>query len=172
MATPLLKIKAFADHTGARQRRQSRLAKLPKIYYNAIAKDGTKVYVTGGYGESAKIANRPSMPLPTVYLYDANSESAIELPPMQQPRARHASVVLDDGRLVVLGGMGLKPMASVEIYDPRTRTWTFAEPLEVAMFDHTATAMGNRILISGGRSGKTIISFAIPPSGVPRARRF
>jgi len=42
--------------------------------------------------------------------------------PMHDPRARHSSVALDDGRVMVVGG----GPTGAEIYDPATDTWSIA----------------------------------------------
>ena len=41
-------------------------------------------------------------------------------------RSSHTATTLTDGRLLVVGGLGSdrKPMSKVEIYDPKTDTWT------------------------------------------------
>src|SRR5207247_3126108 len=61
--------------------------------------------------------------------------------------------LLRDGRVVVIGGAdGVGPLASLEVYDPTTRTFSLApSTLEVARQDHTATLLPDgRVLVAGG----------------------
>jgi hypothetical protein len=49
---------------------------------------------------------------------------------MAEARFDHAAIELADGRVVVTGGIGdlFAPLASVEIYDPGTGTFSAAGP--------------------------------------------
>src|SRR5438094_3118736 len=72
---------------------------------------------------------------------------------MSTPRGRHTATLLRDGRVVVIGGTdGVKPLASLEIYDPTTRTFSLApSALTVARQDHTAPLLPDgRVLVAGG----------------------
>src|SRR2546426_9800755 len=72
---------------------------------------------------------------------------------MSTPRGRHTATLLRDGRVVVIGGTdGVGPLASLEIYDPTTRTFSLApSALAVARQDHTATLLPDgRVLVAGG----------------------
>src|SRR2546426_9425377 len=72
---------------------------------------------------------------------------------MSTPRGRHTATLLRDGRVVVIGGTnGVGPLASLEIYDPTTRTFSPApSALAVARQDHTATLLPDgRVLVAGG----------------------
>lgn len=170
LAAPLLKVKAFAQSIPLLDRSRTRVNALPKRYLNAVAGQRNFVYLTGGYSANVQIQGRHSIPTASVFLFDANSETASELPPMLEARARHASVVLEDGRLVVIGGMSLAALSSVEIYDPRTGKWTFGEPLSAPVYDHMAHAAGLKVIISGGQTGTPLTVVHIPPIGAPSWR--
>ena len=70
---------------------------------------------------------------------------------MRSARCRHAAVLLQDGRVVVFGGLGnSNALDSVEVYSPVTNTWTGLPPMRCPRFDHTATIQFNTIHLIGG----------------------
>jgi len=81
---------------------------------------------------------------------------------MVAARYRQTSTLLPNGKVLVAGGdseggRGVQ-MASTELYDPATGTWSSAGTLANAREHHTATLLPNgRVLISGGYtpSGRT-----------------
>jgi hypothetical protein len=103
-------------------------------------------------------------------MFDPRSGLFSPVASMKMPRARHASVLLPDGRVAVLGGFGQQPTGSVEIYDPGTNMWTSGQPLKVPRLDHTAISDGDAVYILGG-SGLGQVDFveyyqpALKPSG-------
>jgi len=75
--------------------------------------------------------------------------------PMSIPRTRHASVTLQDGRVLVTGGItaGGEAVASAEFYNPSTDTWSSAGEMAEVRSGHTASLLGDgRVLIAGGSS--------------------
>lgn len=77
---------------------------------------------------------------------------------MTEARAGHTSTLLPDGRILIAGGYrpaaGKKEILNtVEIYDPRTGTFTRLEkPLNSARYGHVATLLPDdgRVFITGG----------------------
>jgi hypothetical protein len=75
---------------------------------------------------------------------------------MSTPRVESASTLLTDGRVLVVGGFsgigapyGL--LASAELFDPNTRSWSGAGNISIARFDLTATLLANgQVLVTGG----------------------
>jgi hypothetical protein len=119
---------------------------------SAVLGDG-RVLVTGGY-------DRPGSPVAlysVAILNPATGESSF-VSPMSVARARHAAVSLPDGRVAVLGGLGMNATASVEIYDPATDKWESAVPLSMPRFDHNAVCEGGQIYIIGGSSQTMLAS--------------
>lgn len=98
--------------------------------------------------------------------------------PMATPRAAHTATVLPDGRVVVTGGY--REMAptgnvtnSVEIYDPRTDTWTDGGRLLSPRAFHTATLLpSGQILVVGGTPGPSLFDRATASAELydPRTR--
>src|SRR5688500_15444547 len=83
---------------------------------------------------------------------------------LRQTRIGMRATALDDGRVLVSGGMGPyeatagQPTRSViadgtgcEIWDPAKDRWTAAGALTVARLDHAATLLADgRVLVAGG----------------------
>jgi len=71
----------------------------------------------------------------------------------------HTATLLPDGTVLVAGGIGngevldgVDPaIATAELYDPRTRTWTATVSMDAARRNHTATLLPDgRVLVVGG----------------------
>lgn len=72
---------------------------------------------------------------------------------MEVERAAHTATLLQDGRVLVTGGIrrGEARLASAEIYDPRARTFSATGEMTSARVSHTATLLQDgRVLIAGG----------------------
>jgi hypothetical protein len=85
--------------------------------------------------------------------------------PMAGPRTQHTATLLPDGRVLVVGGSdGTTELATAEIYDLNTESFTAIGPLNIARQRHTATALPDgRVLIVGGinsTNGHTYLSSA------------
>lgn len=76
--------------------------------------------------------------------------------PMTEPRTNHTLTPLPDGTVLAAGGNDPRetmhvPLASTEIFDPATDTWTAGPDLAHARSEHTATLMPDgSILFIGG----------------------
>lgn len=79
---------------------------------------------------------------------------------MATQRAAHTATLLPDGRVFVAGGLGGgSGVASTEVFDPATRTFTYASNMSVARTGHTATLLSNgKVLIAGGYNGNYLAS--------------
>lgn len=79
----------------------------------------------------------------------------VDLP---QPRTRHHTVTLDDGRLLVIGGIDQTGVtASCVFVDPFGGSVSQAPPMATARVMHTATKLADgRVLVAGGSAGFTL----------------
>jgi hypothetical protein len=115
---------------------------------SAVLGDG-RILIAGGYDRPWTGGDSP-LALSSAVIFDPRSGTYSNAAPMLVPRARHAAVALRDGRVAVLGGIGLAPTASVEVYDPSTDTWQVSAPLAQPRYDHTAAYDGNAVYVIGG----------------------
>lgn len=90
-----------------------------------------------------------------VAAFDPKTNTWSPLAPLATARANHFAVVLADGRILVGGGESAASppvaLASVEIYDPPSATWTTAAPMKTARSFAGATLLSDgRVLVAGG----------------------
>jgi len=91
-------------------------------------------------------------------------------PPMNEARAGHSVTLLADGRVLVAGGDELfdEPaaggaLATAELYDSVTETWTPTGSMNTPRTWHTAVLLrGGKVLVAGGCTGWTYV-----PNGGP-----
>jgi hypothetical protein len=88
-------------------------------------------------------------------LYDSATGVFSETGNMTANRGDHTATLLANGKVLIAGGADLDPtgtgLASAELYDPSTRTFTRTGNMAVGRFLHTATQLQNgRVLIVGG----------------------
>src|SRR5260370_5273448 len=75
----------------------------------------------------------------------ANADSWVTNSPMNGPRLQHTMTILQNGKVLVVGGSGNGSDGSftAELYDPATRRWTLTRPLNAARASHTATLLSH-----------------------------
>jgi N-acetylneuraminic acid mutarotase len=126
-----------------------------------------KVLVAGGTTAS-------STGVATAELYDPATGTWTPTGSLEGPRADHAAVLLANGRVLVTGGKGgtggTYRLASTEIYDPATGTWSRSMSLQGPRRGHTATLLGSGcVLVVGGVDDKTLADAEVA-CGAPTAR--
>jgi len=81
---------------------------------------------------------------------------------MSTARSSHTATLLLDGRVLVTGGsepslVGIV-LASAELYDPATGSWTDTAPMATARYFHTATRLDSGyVLVAGGFTGAAVV---------------
>jgi len=106
----------------------------------------------------------------TAELYDPTSGTWTETGSMHVDRTGQVASLLADGRVLVSGGVGpggyLGPLASAELYDPTSGTWTQTGSMTRWRYDAKAISLADgRVLVVGGHVGDHISSKRIPPGG-------
>ena len=90
--------------------------------------------------------------------------------PQRRARRIHTATLLPNGMVLVAGGSGNSGyLASTELYDPATGTWTATGSLNTARDSHTATLLPNgMVLVAGGEPGSATASAELydPASGI------
>lgn len=111
----------------------------------AVLLPGRKVLVAGGSNGSLKSAE----------IFDEKTGMWSTTNPMNVGRGEFANVKLHDGRVLVMGGttqdLPESPTATAEIFDPKTRQWTFTGSMTTGREDHAAVLLRDgRVLVAGG----------------------
>lgn len=81
-------------------------------------------------------------------------------------RIGHSATLLDDGRVLVVGGRGVDPLstlADAELFDPKSGKWTAAAPATEGRTGHSATLLKDgRVLVCGGAThqGSAFVALA------------
>jgi hypothetical protein len=100
----------------------------------------------------------------TAELYDPASGTWTATGSLDTGRTDHAATLLQNGMFLVAGGFGrpktdgsgagpnFTPLASAELYNPASGTWTATGSLNRKRYRHTATLLqnGRVVLVAGG----------------------
>jgi phosphatidylserine/phosphatidylglycerophosphate/cardiolipin synthase-like enzyme len=77
-----------------------------------------------------------------------------------QARRNHRATLLQDGRVLITGGIGRAERA-LDSFDPGTGTWTSLGQMKDARRNHTATLLADgRVLIYGGHEANIPVNSA------------
>jgi hypothetical protein len=121
----------------------------PRFRHSATALDDGRVVLIGGL----RAASRGEDPLAThAELWDG--EAFREAGAMIHPRFLHVATRLRDGRIFITGGVAdERCVATTELFDPSSETFTSAAPLRTARAGHTVTCLPDgRVLVVGGHT--------------------
>ncbi len=91
----------------------------------------------------------------SVEIFDPVNNTFRLLPPLAIPREQHASLLLDDGRVVIAGGFeprpgGMAPVSLIEVFDPTRMAFEATSNLAEARGAFEAVTDGASVTIIGG----------------------
>lgn len=124
---------------------------VPRSEHVAVLLGDGRVLVAGGYSGSAT----PQW-ISAAEIYDPTARTWTTAPPMTNARALGFGVALPDGRALVGGGydqLVAKMSAfhpSVEIFDPKTNTWSHAGDMSTARWESVAVRLTNGAVLAAG----------------------
>ncbi|MFL5345997.1 MAG: kelch repeat-containing protein [Hyalangium sp.] len=120
----------------------------PRWSHTATLLPNGKVLVTGG-SDGRSVA--------TATLYDPSSNTWSDAAPMSTPRWGHTATLLPNGKVLVAGGEdSFLPwpssiVATAELYDPASDTWTTTATMASVRSEYPATLLPNgKVLVTGG----------------------
>lgn len=86
---------------------------------------------------------------------------------MTVPRRNHTASLLNDGRVLVTGGVSSVALSSAEIYTPATGTWAVTSSMSTIRREHTASVLpSGKVLAAGGVSLLASAEIYDPASGL------
>jgi N-acetylneuraminic acid mutarotase len=107
-------------------------------------------------------------------IYDPLTGMFTSINPMNNSRTNPSATLLTDGKVLIIGGYEGDsetgtPLATAEIYDPKTGTFALTGSLSIGRRNHTATLLNDgTVLVAGGYNGDHLNSPEIynPKTGI------
>lgn len=149
-----LPVRTFRYDLSTQQWRDA--APLPSMRqgYAATLLQNGRVLISGGYGERTA-SGGPLYGERPAFLYDPTGDFWMPAGTMLVGRTAHTSTLLEDGRVLVTGGIDQDQaptvLRSTELYDPSTNTWSAGPDMAEPRTAHRALLLGSgKVLVVGG----------------------
>ena len=123
----------------------------PRDFHTATLLSDGRVAIVGG----VRADSFAGKPVAHVEVYDPETRQFSVQGRLKRPRYSHSALLLDDGRVLVVGGMGSsaegsRPIAAIEAYDPASRQSVRIGRLRKPRWDHDAFVLPDgRVLVIG-----------------------
>jgi len=125
-----------------------------RVRHTATMLSDGRVLVVGGIGSQHSV-------LTTTEIFDPQTNQFSGGGDLHQRRSMHTAVLLPDGKVLIAGGKadskGTMPLASTEIYDPATHSFTVSGDMterRMKLPDATLLLDGRVLIVGGGQSAE------------------
>ena len=129
-------------------------AQVQRFNHSLTVMEDGRVLEAGGEGPASSFAvgGVGGAPLDSVEIYDPATDEWKEGPTLPGARYWHTATLLNDGRVLVVGGAESSGnTGDCEIYDPNTSSWSQTGALNIPRAQHAAVLLRDgRVLVAGG----------------------
>jgi hypothetical protein len=125
----------------------------PRLAHRATPLPDGRVLITGGQDDTGR-------KLDSAEIYDPATKAFTPAGLMATSRSDHTATLLKNGLVLIAGGAasgypGEEPVASAELYDPTTNTFTPTGSMSIVRFKHSATLLPDgRVIVVGGSDAR------------------
>lgn len=131
----------------------------PRAHHSATLLASGRVLVAGGLTYAGGL-----VPTASMETFDPAAGAFAPAAAMVTPRYSHTATLLQDGKVLLAGGMGENVLASAERYDPASNAVSPAGSMATPRTNHTAA-----LLTVGPDAGKVLIIGGMDAAGAPLA---
>jgi WD40 repeat protein len=109
-----------------------------------------KVLIAGGF---KKVRTYDQFYFDSAELYDPRTKTFSPTGTLHEARCGHTATLLQNGTVLITGGVSTSALSSAELYDPHKETFTSIGNMIAPREGHTATLLRNgNVLIAGGNN--------------------
>lgn len=138
----------------------------PRLGHTLTVLPDGRVLAAGGTGRTgvASDGSQTVRPEASAEVFDPSTGEWTPVGDMLSGRFEATATPLDDGRVLVAGGLGpqdgdVGPLSSAELYDPATESFSRTGTMNDVRSNHAAALLDDgRVLISGGDGGQASIA--------------